>query len=173
MRSEVSSNLKKLRLEHHETQADIMRLLNITAKTLHAYEVKTLPIRSDFLPILAAHYHVSTDYLLDLTDYRSPEADDLGKLTGLSEDGLKGLAKLSPKQKAILSRLLRSPSFGALLHAIRAFFGDAFVVGKETARNIGVRKEGETIHIESKEKIHAIAMWQIQEKLLEIDREEW
>ncbi len=60
--------IRDLREDHDKTQTDIAKLLN-TSQTMYArYErgANELPVRH--LITLAEYYHVTTDYILGLTD---------------------------------------------------------------------------------------------------------
>ena len=60
--------IRDLREDHDKTQTDIAKLLN-TSQTMYArYErgANELPVRH--LITLAEYYHVTTDYILGITD---------------------------------------------------------------------------------------------------------
>lgn len=68
----VFERIRALREDHDRTQQELADILHINRRTYSAYEngVNAVPI--DILIALAGFYHVSTDYLLNLTDQPEP-----------------------------------------------------------------------------------------------------
>ncbi len=64
--------LKDLREDYDLRQKDIAKILNIAERTYSGYETETRWIPKDILIHLAKLYHTSTDYILGLTDVRTP-----------------------------------------------------------------------------------------------------
>lgn len=64
--------LKDLREDHDLAQKQVAALLGIDQRVYSNYELgkRSLPLRH--LVTLAEYYHVSTDYLLGLTDHMRP-----------------------------------------------------------------------------------------------------
>lgn len=64
--------IKELRIDNQATQQEIAKLLNVSQNTYSQYEncVRQIPI--ELLIILAQHYNVSVDYILDITDIDTP-----------------------------------------------------------------------------------------------------
>lgn len=62
--------LKELRIEKGLSQMELSRELNgvISASSIGFWELNKRKPTSDALIILASYFHVSTDYLLGLTD---------------------------------------------------------------------------------------------------------
>ena len=69
--------LKDLRTDHDLTQKDVGKILNITNRQYGRYERGERDMPIDLLRILAKHYTVSIDYLVEDTDipkrYPSPK----------------------------------------------------------------------------------------------------
>lgn len=101
----MAARLKQLREEHglsHQKLSDTldeMLDISISKDSLIKYEVatehhstpfKNLGMRVESLTALASFYNVSTDYILGLTDIRSPSADTQAIIaqTGLTEDNV-------------------------------------------------------------------------------------
>lgn len=61
--------LKQLREEKQLTQKEIADLLNIKQNTYSQYETGVHQIPIEFLIKLARFYGVTTDYILELTDF--------------------------------------------------------------------------------------------------------
>lgn len=67
------------RIDMGVTQKFIAKKLNIAANTLSQYELGTRGIPADILVELASLYGASVDYLLGLTDVRTPYPRKKGK----------------------------------------------------------------------------------------------
>ncbi len=74
MRNEILKyeNIRKLRLDHDLTQQAVARLLHVSQNTYSQYELGILNYPVDALVTLAQFYGVSVDYLLGLTDVKTP-----------------------------------------------------------------------------------------------------
>lgn len=64
--------LEDLRIDNDKTQAEIAEYLGCQREVYRRYEKGTRQIPVDFLIRLAAFYDVSTDYLLGLTNRKTP-----------------------------------------------------------------------------------------------------
>ena len=64
--------LKELREDHDKYQKEIAALLKISQQYYSEYEKGNRPIPVEYIIILAKFYHVSTDYILVLTDNLTP-----------------------------------------------------------------------------------------------------
>ena len=64
--------LEDLRIDNDKTQAEIAEYLGRQREVYRRYEKGTRQIPVDFLIRLAAFYNVSTDYLLGLTNSKTP-----------------------------------------------------------------------------------------------------
>lgn len=67
MIKDLPEKLRKLRLQHNFTQKTVARRLNVTSAMISAYEAGDRSPSLDNLKSLAKLYHVSTDYLLGVT----------------------------------------------------------------------------------------------------------
>ena len=63
-----SKRLKQLRQEHHLTQLAMAEFLEKTPRHYQAIEAGTVNVSATMLIFLSQHFHVSTDYLLGLSD---------------------------------------------------------------------------------------------------------
>ena len=61
--------LRKLRKENNVTQKMIAEYLNIRQNTYSQYENEQRQLPIDILIKIAKYYSVSTDYILELTDF--------------------------------------------------------------------------------------------------------
>lgn len=64
--------IRDLREDHDLTQQQVAQLLNISQTTYSRYESGVLDIPSSSLIILARFYKTSIDYLLGLTNRKTP-----------------------------------------------------------------------------------------------------
>lgn len=64
--------LKELREGHNIPQKEIASFLNIRQNTYSQYETGQRQIPLETLVLIARFYHVSVDYLLNLTDVDEP-----------------------------------------------------------------------------------------------------
>lgn len=64
--------IRELREDHDLRQVDIAHILNMSQTGYSKYECGRNDIPSSVLIALAKYYHVSTDYLLGLTDNPKP-----------------------------------------------------------------------------------------------------
>ena len=64
----VSERIKNLRMSNDMTQTDLAKKLNITRSSVNAWEMGTSIPSTTYIVELAQLFHVSTDYLLGLSD---------------------------------------------------------------------------------------------------------
>ncbi len=64
--------LKELREENNFSQKTIAEVLHIKQNTYSQYETGARQIPIDLLVLLAKHYNVSVDYILNLTEIDYP-----------------------------------------------------------------------------------------------------
>ena len=64
--------LKDLREDNDLRQRDVAKFLNIAQRTYSGYETESRSIPKDILIQLADFYHTSADYILGLTNIKSP-----------------------------------------------------------------------------------------------------
>ena len=60
--------IRELREDSDKTQTDIAKLLNTTQQHYSRIEKGSTEITADRIVILAKYYHVSSDYILELSD---------------------------------------------------------------------------------------------------------
>lgn len=63
--------LKRLRAEHHLTQEDLSKKLNVGRTTISGYEKGSIKPSNDVLMEMAKIFNCTTDYLLGKTDVRN------------------------------------------------------------------------------------------------------
>ena len=68
----VLHRIRNLREDHDLSQAQLAEYLQIHQTTYSDYELGNLNIPLPVLITLAQFYHVSTDYLLELTNIKTP-----------------------------------------------------------------------------------------------------
>lgn len=97
------NRLKELRKDTGMTQEAIAKSLGITAKTYRSWEkcedIKGIGIRNiSDLVALAELFEVSVDYILNKSEFRTPENDFIGKETGLSDEAIFMLEEWNDKK---------------------------------------------------------------------------
>ena len=104
------NNLEKLRRELDLTQNEIARDLGCNIKTYRSYEKGHSAPGAELLISMRKYFNdkgipVSTDYILGLSDFRTPENDYIGKHTGLSDNAIECLYKWQQaRQQAAFSK---------------------------------------------------------------------
>lgn len=63
--------IRDLRVDKDKSQTELAKYLNVSQSTYSRYESGELDIPSGVLIALSRYYHVSIDYLLNLTDYKN------------------------------------------------------------------------------------------------------
>ncbi len=64
----VAERIKNLRMSNDMTQTDLAKKLNITRSSVNAWEMGISTPSTTYIVELAQLFHVSTDYLLGLSD---------------------------------------------------------------------------------------------------------
>ena len=67
------NRLKMLREEQNLKQEDIANLLHVEIAAISKYETGRVPLKEEYIKILSNFFEVSSDYLLGLTDFKSPQ----------------------------------------------------------------------------------------------------
>ncbi len=63
----LSKKLKLLRKQHNYSQSEVARQIDVSSSAVSAYEAEDISPSLETLVKLAKLYHVSTDYLLDVS----------------------------------------------------------------------------------------------------------
>lgn len=64
--------LLEIRVKAHETQDDLGRIMNTGRTTVSEMEHGKKTTTAEKIALICEHYHISSDYLLGLTDDPSP-----------------------------------------------------------------------------------------------------
>lgn len=91
-------NLKQLRINKKLTQADMGKLLNITAPTYNGYETEKYEPNIETLCKLADYYDVSLDYLVG-----RERKGDVGYLTPAQLTAVKVIQRLNQQNLLLLT----------------------------------------------------------------------
>jgi hypothetical protein len=91
----LSDVLKNLRHTHHYTQQDLADYLGIARGTYAHYEINRREPDIETLKKIAVFYHVSIDYLLELTNNPSPITKE--KTPSHQEEVLQDLKDITPE----------------------------------------------------------------------------
>lgn len=84
----IGEKLKALRIEKHLTQKQVADRIGLAISAVSSYESGTRYPSYDVLVKLARIYHVSTDYLLGITDTRNID------VTGLNDNEIELVSQL-------------------------------------------------------------------------------
>lgn len=68
----MSLKLKELREHNNKSQSEIAEVLNIKQQQYFRYEKEIRKIQIDYLIQLAKYYNTSTDYILGITEEKTP-----------------------------------------------------------------------------------------------------
>lgn len=122
-KSYPNTNLKKLREKLGLSQESIADQLGCNIKTYREYELGKAKPGAAMLMVMYDFFrknncNISTDYLLDLSDFNSPENDFIGKETGLNDDTIEVLKSLDSEQIETLNDFMDQYHFKTLLSAI-------------------------------------------------------
>ncbi|MCF1778509.1 helix-turn-helix domain-containing protein [Lactobacillus jensenii] len=97
----ISSRIKYLRNEHHLTQKELAKMLNVKPTTISGWELGRNEPSIDTLEKLSSLFNVSTEYLIGGED-NSSNTIDLKTTDVLSYDG----KPVSPEDLAIIRAIL-------------------------------------------------------------------
>ena len=75
----VADRIKQLRLSNNMTQTELAKKLNITRSSVNAWEMGISTPSTTYFVKLAQLFHVSTDYLLGLSDNISLDISHLNE----------------------------------------------------------------------------------------------
>ena len=124
----VGRRITGLREREDMTLEELAARIGINATTLGRIEKgQTQKISSDVLVALAQEFHVSTDFLLGLTNIPERKSYDTGEL-GLSAQAVRNLytRKVDPD---VVNRLIEHPRFALLTAMISQYLDDTFAAG--------------------------------------------
>lgn len=93
-KNNIFERIKLLREEKGITQLDLAKELFVKQQTVAQWEKGERDLKTTAIVDIAKYFNVTTDYLLGLSDYKTPQAADIGKITGLSEDNIQKLNQL-------------------------------------------------------------------------------
>lgn len=104
----VGSRIIDLREEQDLSQRSLAQELGLDRSVLNRIELGTRPLRDDELVHIAKYFHVSTDYLLGLTDARTSDAPPPAEfpLTRAEKAFILRYRLLTGKQKRLLAQLV-------------------------------------------------------------------
>ena len=64
----IGERLKEVRQDHGHTQSDLARKMNVSLSTIKSWEGENSAPKHEYLIAICKLYHVSSDFLLGLTD---------------------------------------------------------------------------------------------------------
>lgn len=135
--NDLGDRISDLREERGESQADMAAALKLSQRTtVEHWEKGTRLIKAGQLAEIAKHFNVSADYLLGLSDVRTPETElrSVCEYTGLSEDAVSCLRNIlvnicSKDQKdktdelcSVINKMLSDCAFYVLVMEIQILY---------------------------------------------------
>ena len=81
----ISSRIRELREENQITQLELAKALYVKQQTIAQWEKGERDLKTNSIIDLANFFRVTTDYLLGLSDYKTPQAASIGDTIGLSD----------------------------------------------------------------------------------------
>lgn len=74
------NRVKELRVKHHITSTTLAKTVGVDHKTIRSYEEGITDTKTDILKRIAQYFHVSTDYILGLSELERPDDINLAEL---------------------------------------------------------------------------------------------
>jgi len=181
----IGNRIKLLREAINETQADLSKVLNVKRETVNQWENNTRDIKTQYTVSLAEHFKTTCDYLLGLTDVKTPNMDTraICEKTGLTENIIEIIKEVTSTNtnRYILNYLLgscsssNSSSSGSYLSGIVNKFkyvynsyksmDDSLLLLRSryeeplTREDLSILEKDHAI----KEKLYSFELWQLQE----------
>lgn len=94
MYNEIGERIKLLRISKKLTQEELAQALNVKRETVARWETGTRDIKTEITISLSKFFNVSADYLLGLSEYKNEKSENIGAVTGLSDNNISWLADL-------------------------------------------------------------------------------
>lgn len=88
-----ANRLKTLRMERHLSYAGLAKKLGVSSVSLGYYEREERVPDIEVMYHICRYFNVTSDYLIGLTDNRTPEAAAIGDATGLSDLAIDSLQR--------------------------------------------------------------------------------
>ena len=124
----TKDRIKELREKKGWKRHELAEMISVSPSTVGRIESgQTKTVSDETLQSLAQVFHVSTDFLLGITDVPDRKNYDIGEL-GLSAQAARNL--YSGKVNAeVVNRMLENPRFATLTQMIAQYFSETFAAG--------------------------------------------
>jgi len=86
-----SKRLEELRKEKGISQTQLAEALKISRQSIGFYEKDERSPDVEVIQIICRYFNVTSDYLIGLTDNRTPETASIGEVTGLTDEAIAAL----------------------------------------------------------------------------------
>lgn len=73
----IGDRMKSLRMENDLTQIELAKQLNLSATAISHYEAGLRTPSSDIIKMYALFFNVSTDYIFELSEFKTHKMDQL------------------------------------------------------------------------------------------------
>ena len=114
----TGERLRDIRVKAGEIQQETADALGVKRETVRNWEADVRPLKADTIIKLAAHFHKTADYLLGISEEPNPEAKAADQI-GISAEAVTALSKYAEQFPEILSDVITSDAFFAMLASIR------------------------------------------------------
>jgi transcriptional regulator with XRE-family HTH domain len=145
-----ASRLKKILDRNDDTTTTAAKKLGVSRQSIGFYLDGSRIPDGRTIAEIAKTYHISSDYLLGLSDYQSPNihASFMCRYTGLTENALEVLHDIRASDgqcSGIVSSMISSPYFASLLQAMLRIQSNLFYVSPEDELDTALRPTMEEI----------------------------
>lgn len=129
----IGDSIKKLRERLGLTQEQIAADPNfgINASTLASYERNIREPKVDKIIKMAKYFGVTTDYLIGVSAYETPENMVAGRELPVSNTSLEFLRSCPPDLLEVVDKMLAAPSVVNFLAALRSYVETSFISPNE------------------------------------------
>lgn len=103
--TEIAERIKKLREDKGVTQLEVSKALHVKRQTVAQWENGERDLKTEAIIELAQYFDVTSDFILGLSKYKTAQAADIGKITGLSDENIKSLQDFHDKETYIYNTI--------------------------------------------------------------------
>lgn len=94
---DIGNRIRALREEKGLTQLELSKELKVARQTVAQWENEERDLKTGTIIALAKYFDVTADYILGLSDYTTAECNNIGQVTGLTDESIKLLSEYAKK----------------------------------------------------------------------------
>lgn len=119
----ISERIIKVRRDEGLSQVEFAKKLNLSKQTVSNYETGARQPGLDIILKISDEFNISTDYLLEKSDYKTPEANKLSALTSqiLDTSTINKLGSFPVPVLKSLNKVFLSGGLDSLIYAINRY----------------------------------------------------